>query len=74
MDAGVVGRTGRVELAIPGGDAAGEALIGGSGVRESYIAYADEPIAAGESVLVIEDIGQRRVRVIAWVDPTDPFP
>ncbi|GAA4395849.1 hypothetical protein [Tsukamurella soli] len=68
MDTGLVGRIGRVELAIDGGEVPGEALIGGAGVRESYIAYADEAIAADESVLVTEDLGDRRVRVVPWLD------
>jgi membrane protein implicated in regulation of membrane protease activity len=62
----LVGKVGVVITAIRGGDRAGEVRVVAQGVRDHYLAYADEPIAAGAHVLVIHYRGARQVDVEPW--------
>ncbi|NMO49974.1 hypothetical protein HH310_02030 [Actinoplanes sp. TBRC 11911] len=62
----LVGKVGVVITAIRGGDRAGEVRVVAQGVRHHYLAYADEPIAAGAHVLVIHYRGARQVDVEPW--------
>lgn len=58
-----VGRVGQVVTAIPGGTSPGEVRLAIRGGTELFLAYCDSPIARGASVLVVEDLGGRSVRV-----------
>ena len=59
----VVGKLGRVITRVPGNDRAGEITVQIRGGTETFLAYADEEIAAGASVLVIDTRGARSVDV-----------
>lgn len=59
----VVGKTGHVNVAIPGGSRAGEVTVRIRGGTEYYIAYADQRIDAGVEVVVLADLGARSVSV-----------
>lgn len=57
------GRTAQVVTAIPGGASPGEVRVAIRGGTELYLAYCDTPVEHGASVLVVEDLGGRAVRV-----------
>lgn len=57
----VIGEQGFVTTRIPGGDRPGEIRIALRGGSEVFIAYAPEPIAQGERVLVL---GRRPGRAV----------
>ena len=57
----VIGEQGFVTTRIPGGDRPGEVQIPLRGGSESFIAYATEPIARGQRVLVL---GRRPGRAV----------
>ena len=59
------GRAGYVTVAIAGPDRPGEVRVAIRGGTEHFIAYAEEPIARGMSVIVVTDRGGRAVDVIA---------
>jgi membrane protein implicated in regulation of membrane protease activity len=72
----VVGRSGTVTTRIRGGDLPGEVQVAIRGGTESFIAYADQEIARGESILVFHSRGYRAVDVIACPAPdstTEPL-
>jgi membrane protein implicated in regulation of membrane protease activity len=62
----LVGRVGRVTVPIPLGGP-GEIVVGVRGGSESFAAWADEPIAKHQSVVVVEARSARSVVVT-------PFP
>lgn len=59
-----LGATGTVRVRIPGAAEPGEVELSVRGGFERFLAYADSEIAIGETVLVIESIGARAVRVV----------
>jgi hypothetical protein len=64
-----VGCIGRLMVGTRGADGPGEVLVTIRGGRETYRAYSDQPIANGETVLVVEATAYRQVTVVAWIDP-----
>lgn len=64
-DSSVVGQVGEVVVRVRGGSRPGEILATSHGVPERFIAFADEPLDVGASVLVIAVRGPRQVDVIA---------
>lgn len=48
---------------------AGEVLVRVRGGSETFLAWSDEPLPQGASVLVIESRGARQVYVMEWADP-----
>jgi hypothetical protein len=70
-DLSPLGCTGFLIVATRGNAGPGEVLIGIRGGSEAYLAFSDEPLPKGESVLVVETLGLRTVGVVAW---TPPFP
>ncbi|WP_306320842.1 MULTISPECIES: hypothetical protein [unclassified Streptomyces] len=68
-DEAVVGRTGKLVVGTRGADGPGEVLVQVRGGTETFLAYSDEPLARGATVLVIESRGYRQVVVMAWSDP-----
>jgi hypothetical protein len=64
-DASLVGQVGEVVVRVRGGDRPGEIVATSQGVSERFIAFADEPLDLGASVLVIAIRGPRQVDVIA---------
>jgi len=58
-------------VATRGSAGPGEVLVKIRGGSEAYLAWSDEPLRAGASVLVIDSRGARAVDVIEWADPLD---
>jgi hypothetical protein len=73
-DVSVIGRTGVLTVATRGQGGPGEALVGIRGGSETFLAWSDDPLPLGVTVLVVECRGPRTVGVVAWPDPNDtPF-
>ncbi|HUC60046.1 MAG TPA: hypothetical protein VMA95_21780 [Streptosporangiaceae bacterium] len=74
MVAGVsaIGCIGVITIATRGPVGPGEVQVQIRGGSEAFIAWSDEPLAKGTSVLVIEERGHRTVDVSAWNDPLTP--
>jgi hypothetical protein len=70
-DEAVVGCTGELLIATRGPAGPGEVLVRVRGGSETFLAWSDEPLSRGTTVLVVESRGSRQVDVIAWVDPID---
>ena len=63
----VVGRTGEVIVGTTDPERPGEIVVSVRGGSETFIAYCKEPLARHSTVLVIEELGSRRVVVTPWV-------
>ncbi|MEC3917708.1 hypothetical protein VMT65_26595 [Nocardia sp. CDC153] len=63
----VVGLTGTLTSPIRGKGSLGEVRIAIRGGTELYIARAEEPLAAGVTVLVVAAHPGRVVDVVAWI-------
>lgn len=70
-DDAVIGCVGELIVATRGSAGPGEVLIHVRGGSETFLAWSDEPLPYGTTVLVIESRGTRQVDVIAWRDPLD---
>jgi hypothetical protein len=70
-DASLIGSIGVLLIATRGQAGPGEVLLKIRGGTEAYIAWSEEPIARGQTVLVIESRGHRNVDVSEWSDPFD---
>jgi hypothetical protein len=70
-DASLIGSIGVLLIATRGQAGPGEVLLKIRGGTEAYIAWSPEPIARGQTVLVIESRGHRNVDVSEWSDPFD---
>jgi membrane protein implicated in regulation of membrane protease activity len=73
-DEALIGAIGVVIVATRGQAGPGEVLVKIRGGSEAYLAWSDDPIPRGATVLVINNRGTRTVDVSAWTDPTSPFP
>ncbi|MFQ6144520.1 hypothetical protein ACLMNJ_15805 [Streptomyces seoulensis] len=71
QDEAVVGCTGTVLIGTRGSAGPGEILVRVRGGSETFLAWSDNPLSAGVTVLVIESRGCREVGVVEWVDPLD---
>jgi membrane protein implicated in regulation of membrane protease activity len=69
-DWAAIGCVGVLTLATRGTAGAGEVLIKIRGGTESYLAWSDEPLAKGTTVMVIESRGARAVNVVRWTEPS----
>lgn len=74
QDSSLIGCVGRVIVATRGAGGPGEVLVQFRGGSEAFIAWSQEPIPRGATVLVINERGSRAVDVSEWTDPTNPFP
>jgi hypothetical protein len=70
-DESAVGLTGILLVSTRGADGPGEVLLKIRGGTETYLAWSDEPLRKGETVLVVQAMGARRVVVVAWDEPSD---
>ena len=70
-DEAVIGRTGRLLIGTRGSEGPGEVLVRVRGGTEAFLAWSEEPLPVGATVLVIESRGARQVDVIEWTDPLD---
>ncbi|MBO4254592.1 hypothetical protein ACWCQ1_33715 [Streptomyces sp. NPDC002144] len=69
QDEAVIGCIGKVLIGTRGTAGPGEVLVPVRGGSETFIAWSDEPLPTGATVLVIESRGCREVGVIEWRDP-----
>lgn len=51
----------------------GEVLIKIRGGSETFLAFSDEPLPKGATVLVVDSRGARAVDVTPWTDPLGEF-
>jgi hypothetical protein len=76
-DPAAIGRVGVLTVGTRGSAGPGEVLIKIRGGSESFLAWSDEPLPKGTSVLIIESRGARAVSVVRWSEPstaTSGFP
>lgn len=74
-DEAVIGRMGVLSIGTRGTAGPGEVVVKVRGGSETFLAWSDEPLSPGATVLVIESRGTRQVDVIEWADPLDaPVP
>jgi hypothetical protein len=67
-DESSIGCVGVLSVATRGDDGPGEVLIKIRGGSEAFLAWSDQPLPRGATVLVIESRGARAVDVIEWED------
>jgi len=68
-----VGRIGVLVVGTRGGRGPGEVLVKIRGGSEAFLAFSDEPLPKGATVLVVESRGARAVDVTPWTDPLGVF-
>lgn len=68
-DSSVVGTVGILTVATRGPYGHGEVLIKIRGGSETYLAWSDDPLPRGTSVLVVEARGARTLEVVALSGP-----
>lgn len=73
-DASAVGCVGVLIVATRGAAGAGEVLVSVRGGSEAYLAWSDEPLPKGQTVLIVGTRGARTVEVISWNDHVIPLP
>ncbi len=71
-DQSPVGCIGVLLIGTRGGQGAGEVQVSIRGGRETYLAYSDQPVAKGETVLVVDSAPFRCVTVVPWTAPPHP--
>jgi hypothetical protein len=70
-DDAVIGRTGELLVGTRGAQGPGEVLVRVRGGTEAFLAWSDDPLPKGTTVLVVDSRGTRQVDVIEWADPLD---
>jgi membrane protein implicated in regulation of membrane protease activity len=64
-----VGCIGVLVVGTRGGGGPGEVLVKIRGGSETFLAFSDEPLPKGATVLVVDSRGARAVDVTPWTDP-----
>lgn len=64
----MVGQVGELTHPTRGQDGPGEVRVKIPGGTEYFLAWSDQPLGAGTSVLVVESRGGRTVDVVPWSD------
>jgi hypothetical protein len=70
----VVGCVGHVIVPTRGTAGIGEILVVVRGAPETYLAWSDDPLPKGATVLVVDDRGARTVDVVPWAGPYGSSP
>jgi hypothetical protein len=70
-DDAVIGCTGELLIGTRGAAGPGEVLVRIRGGSEAFLAWSEDPLPRGSTVLVIESRGTRQVDVIEWAGPLD---
>ena len=70
-DQSAVGCFGELIVATRGVDGPGEVLVRMRGGTEAYLAWSEQPLARGTTVLVFDSRGGRTVDVMEWADPPE---
>jgi hypothetical protein len=68
QDESPIGRNGVLSVGTRGSAGPGEVVLKIRGGTETFLAWSNEPLAKGVSVIVIEAHGARTVTVAAWSD------
>jgi hypothetical protein len=68
-DQSAVGCYGTLSVATRGVGGPGEVLVKMRGGTEAYLAWSEEPLASGTTVLVFNSRGERTVDVMEWREP-----
>ncbi|ANH94618.1 MULTISPECIES: hypothetical protein [unclassified Streptomyces] len=71
QDEAVIGCTGELLIGTRGSAGPGEILVRVRGGSETFLAWSQEPLPIGATVLVVDSRGRREVDVIEWADPLD---
>ncbi len=66
IDEVVVGCDGTLTIGTRGADGPGEVLVKTRGGTEAYLAWSEQPLPRGTSVLVLSSRGERSVDVMQW--------
>jgi hypothetical protein len=70
-DTSAVGCFGELIVATRGPDGPGEVLVRMRGGTEAYLAWSEQPLPKGTTVLVFNSRGARTVDVMDWADPLE---
>jgi len=70
-DTSAVGCFGKLTVATRGAGGPGEVLVKMRGGTEAYLAWSEQPLAKGTTVIVFDSRGERTVDVMEWTDPLD---
>jgi hypothetical protein len=70
-DGSPIGLAGRLTTATRGELGPGEVEVRIRGGTETFIARSAEPLAKGQSVIIVQTLGPRTVIVLPWADPLD---
>ncbi len=73
-DESVVGTIGVLVIATRGQDGPGEVRVRIRGGSEKFLAWSENPLARGTTVLITESRGPRAVDVVEWDDPLGEAP
>ena len=73
-DEASIGRVGVLMVGTRGSAGPGEVLIKIRGGSEAFLAWSDQPLPKGATVLVIESRGTRAVDVVEWEDTAGESP
>lgn len=68
-DLSPIGCTGVLVVGTRGANGPGEVVVKIRGGSEAFLAFSDEPLPKGTTVLVVETRGARSVVVTSWTDP-----
>jgi len=60
-------------IASRGAAGPGEVLVQVRGGTEAFLAWSEQPLARGTSVLIVESRGTRTVDVVPFPESTDPL-
>jgi hypothetical protein len=69
-----IGLVGVLIVATRGAAGPGEVLVKIRGGSETFLAWSDQPLPKGTTVLVTESRGERSLEVIEWTSPWDIGP
>jgi hypothetical protein len=70
-DESCIGHVALLIVGTRGPDGPGEALVKIRGGSETYLAWSDDPLPKGTTVLIIESRGARTIDVIEWEASSD---
>ncbi|MGW1894549.1 hypothetical protein ACWCP6_30540 [Streptomyces sp. NPDC002004] len=70
-DDAVIGCTGELLIGTRGPAGPGEVQVRVRGGTETFLAWSEEPLPTGATVLVVHSRGARQVDVVGWADPLD---
>ena len=73
-DEAAIGTIGVLTVATRGSAGPGEVRIKVRGGSEGFLAWSENPLPKGVTVLVIEHRGKRAVDVVEWADPLGEAP